>query len=109
MGRPAWQPINLRLENALGERYRRSTGREVRQAGRAWFPGLPVMILRNDYQRGLYNGDIGLVLPVIARRERALPHWISRPASWRACFLLGADDNGAAVIQAIFAGADASV
>jgi len=28
-----------------------------------WFPGRPVMVTRNDYQLGLYNGDIGIVLP----------------------------------------------
>jgi exodeoxyribonuclease V alpha subunit len=29
-------------------------------------PGTPVMITRNDYDRGLYNGDQGLVLSVVA-------------------------------------------
>lgn len=28
-----------------------------------WFVGRPVMVLRNDYALGLYNGDIGLCLP----------------------------------------------
>jgi exodeoxyribonuclease V alpha subunit len=28
-----------------------------------WFPGRPVMVTRNDYQLGLYNGDTGIVLP----------------------------------------------
>lgn len=28
-----------------------------------WFPGRPVMVLRNDYTSRLFNGDIGLVLP----------------------------------------------
>src|SRR5581483_9944784 len=27
-------------------------------------PGEPVMVLRNDYQRGLYNGDQGIVIPL---------------------------------------------
>ncbi|MEH6577070.1 MAG: exodeoxyribonuclease V subunit alpha [Amphritea sp.] len=27
-----------------------------------WYPGRPVMISRNDYQMGLYNGDIGIAL-----------------------------------------------
>jgi exodeoxyribonuclease V alpha subunit len=30
-------------------------------------PGTPVMITRNDYDRGLYNGDQGLVLSVVTR------------------------------------------
>ena len=28
-----------------------------------WFPGRPVMVLRNDYVLKLFNGDIGIVLP----------------------------------------------
>lgn len=28
-----------------------------------WYPGRPVMVLRNDYVLRLYNGDIGLALP----------------------------------------------
>ena len=28
-----------------------------------WYVGRPVMITRNDYATGVYNGDIGLVLP----------------------------------------------
>ncbi|MBE0582957.1 MAG: exodeoxyribonuclease V subunit alpha [Desulfofustis sp.] len=32
-------------------------------AGRGWYPGRPLIITRNDYALGLYNGDIGLCLP----------------------------------------------
>jgi exodeoxyribonuclease V alpha subunit len=39
----------------------------------AILPGTPVMITRNDYDRGLYNGDQGLVLSVV-------PHNGGRPA-----------------------------
>ncbi len=31
-------------------------------AKETWYRGRPVMILRNDYQLGLYNGDIGITL-----------------------------------------------
>ena len=44
--------INSMVEKKLG-----------RKAG-AWYSGLPVMITANDHDRQLYNGDIGLVLPV---------------------------------------------
>jgi exodeoxyribonuclease V alpha subunit len=33
-------------------------------AGDGWYPGRPVMILENDYNLGLFNGDVGLALPV---------------------------------------------
>ncbi len=31
-------------------------------AGRAWYHGRPVIITRNDYARGLFNGDVGIAL-----------------------------------------------
>jgi len=32
------------------------------QAGE-WYPGRPVMVLRNDAQTGVFNGDVGVALP----------------------------------------------
>jgi exodeoxyribonuclease V alpha subunit len=29
----------------------------------AWYPGRPVMVLRNDYVLNVFNGDIAIVLP----------------------------------------------
>jgi exodeoxyribonuclease V alpha subunit len=29
----------------------------------SWYPGRPVMVLRNDYVLRLYNGDVGIALP----------------------------------------------
>ncbi|QCP49158.1 DUF2075 domain-containing protein [Trinickia violacea] len=31
--------------------------------GASWFAGRPVMVTRNDYALGLFNGDIGIALP----------------------------------------------
>jgi exodeoxyribonuclease V alpha subunit len=31
--------------------------------GAQWFAGRPVMVTRNDYALGLFNGDIGIALP----------------------------------------------
>ncbi|THF56898.1 exodeoxyribonuclease V subunit alpha [Pseudothauera rhizosphaerae] len=31
-------------------------------AGAEWYPGRPVIVLRNDYLLGLFNGDVGLTL-----------------------------------------------
>lgn len=33
-----------------------------RGPGAEWYPGRPVIVLRNDYLLGLYNGDVGLCL-----------------------------------------------
>jgi exodeoxyribonuclease V alpha subunit len=59
--------IEQRLENA---------GLIVR--GGDWYVGRPVMVTRNDYGTGVYNGDIGLTLPDP-----------SRPDSLRVWFLEG--------------------
>ena len=38
----------------------------IRRSGE-WYVGRPVMITRNDYGTGVFNGDIGLTLPDLAR------------------------------------------
>ncbi|SHH78985.1 exodeoxyribonuclease V subunit alpha [Desulfofustis glycolicus] len=48
--------FNERIERLLA-------GSGMIPAGHGWYPGRPVIITRNDYALGLYNGDIGLCLP----------------------------------------------
>jgi exodeoxyribonuclease V alpha subunit len=103
-GRAGVAGINRRLERSLGADYRRRTGRDPERAGRPWFPGLPVLVLRNDHERRLYNGDVGLVLPVApvgdggwrlaANHEHPDDH---QPAGLRACFRAATDTQGGAV------------
>ena len=38
----------------------------IRRRGE-WYVGRPVMVTRNDYGTGVFNGDIGLTLPDPAR------------------------------------------
>ncbi|MGE4072776.1 MAG: exodeoxyribonuclease V subunit alpha [Lysobacterales bacterium] len=38
--------------------------RRQRLGGTLWYPGRPVLIRHNDYGRRLYNGDVGLTLPI---------------------------------------------
>lgn len=45
------------LNNLAREALHRSTGND-------WYPGRPIMILENDYTLGLFNGDVGIALPV---------------------------------------------
>jgi len=47
-----------------------------------WFPGRPVMVLRNDPTLGLFNGDIGLTLPDAA--GELLVHFPDGQGGWRA-------------------------
>jgi len=49
----------------------------------AWYPGRPVMVTRNDYAMGLFNGDIGITLPgaqglrVVFRQPGGGYRWLS--------------------------------
>jgi exodeoxyribonuclease V alpha subunit len=47
---------------AMAAQVRRSAGVTL-AVGAQWFAGRPVMVTRNDYALGLFNGDIGVALP----------------------------------------------
>ena len=53
VGRTGAERVNQAVERALG-----LGGR----SGRAWYPGRPVLISRNDHGMGLFNGDLGIAL-----------------------------------------------
>lgn len=52
------------LNRKISRRFRRALAHEL-DAGEPneWYPGRPVMVLRNDYALRLHNGDIGIALP----------------------------------------------
>ncbi|MGN6718137.1 MAG: exodeoxyribonuclease V subunit alpha [Candidatus Binatia bacterium] len=54
-------PFGAETVNALLQGMLRETGL-IEGAGR-YHPGEPVIIVRNDYNVGLFNGDLGIVLP----------------------------------------------
>jgi exodeoxyribonuclease V alpha subunit len=54
--------LNARLQEQLNSP--RPDGAEARAAGRAYRPGDRVLQLRNDYDLGLFNGDLATVLAV---------------------------------------------
>ncbi len=84
--------LNSQLEQRFGGRFERRHGRPWQLEQQAWYPGLPVMVTANDHERRLYNGDVGLVLPV--REAPADPGttgdggWMIDPehGELRACF-----------------------
>ncbi|WGS43206.1 AAA family ATPase [Burkholderia sp. JSH-S8] len=49
--------------NALVASHVRRAARVPLAVGAHWFTGRPVMVTRNDYALGLFNGDIGIALP----------------------------------------------
>jgi exodeoxyribonuclease V alpha subunit len=52
--------LSIQLRNLIGATVSAS-GKAT--AGASWFAGRPVMVTRNDYALGLFNGDIGIALP----------------------------------------------
>jgi len=44
--------------------------RKLIDARQTWYPGRPVMVIRNDYNLRLFNGDIGVTLPDAKEPER---------------------------------------
>ena len=61
------------LNEAIAQRL--EAARLIRRRGE-WYVGRPVMITRNDYATGVYNGDIGLTLPD-PERAGSLRVWFS--------------------------------
>jgi exodeoxyribonuclease V alpha subunit len=55
-------PTGVEALNELARSVLRSRG-WIRQPADTWYPGRPVLITRNDYSLGLFNGDLGVVLP----------------------------------------------
>jgi exodeoxyribonuclease V alpha subunit len=53
-------PFGVRAINAAVEQTLVNAG--VIASARPWFHGMPIMITRNDYGLGLFNGDVGLIL-----------------------------------------------
>ena len=52
------------MNDALARSFREALDHPRDPGGRSpWYPGRPVMVLRNDYVLRLFNGDIGIVLP----------------------------------------------
>ncbi|AOR67142.1 exodeoxyribonuclease V subunit alpha [Burkholderia stabilis] len=49
--------------NALVASHVRHAARVPLAVGAHWFTGRPIMVTRNDYALGLFNGDIGIALP----------------------------------------------
>ncbi|WP_430462238.1 exodeoxyribonuclease V subunit alpha [Thalassolituus sp. LLYu03] len=58
--------VNQRIEQLLQSKGLLNTpqmaGNAMNQGSGAWYAGRPVMINRNDYDLGLFNGDIGIAL-----------------------------------------------
>ena len=58
-------PLGVHTINKLAEQVLGDEGLIPRSQppGNPWYRGRPVLITRNDYNLGLFNGDIGITLP----------------------------------------------
>ena len=66
--------LNLQVQRALTEQgWLKPEGE--------WFAGRPVMVTRNDKSLGVFNGDVGVVLPGVA--SKALRVWFLEGAELR--------------------------
>lgn len=54
--------INRLIASAMTEALS-GTRRKMDAADAGWFTGKPIMIRRNDYSLGLFNGDVGITFP----------------------------------------------
>jgi exodeoxyribonuclease V alpha subunit len=57
-------PLGVQALNRLAERVLRREGIIEPSAGQSahWYSGRPILITRNDYSLGLFNGDVGITL-----------------------------------------------
>ena len=58
-------PLGVHALNRLAERVLKREGFIEPSVGESphWYPGRPILITRNDYSLGLFNGDVGITLP----------------------------------------------
>jgi exodeoxyribonuclease V alpha subunit len=61
-------PFGVEALNPLCEQILQ--GQRLVDARQTWYPGRPVMVIRNDYNLRLFNGDIGITLPDADEPER---------------------------------------
>ena len=54
----------VEINQFVGRHFRKTLDHPLDPGSRSeWYPGRPVMVLRNDYVLKLFNGDVGIVLP----------------------------------------------
>ena len=67
-------PLGVKAINKLAEQVlsRQNLIQLDRISGNPWYAGRPVLITRNNYQLGLFNGDIGITMPGAEAGEKEL-------------------------------------
>ena len=67
-------PLGVQAINKLAEQVlsRQNLIQLDRIPGNPWYAGRPVLITRNNYQLGLFNGDVGITMPGAQAGEKEL-------------------------------------
>jgi exodeoxyribonuclease V alpha subunit len=65
--------LNNRIERALAAQ------RLIRTQDELWYQGRPVMVIRNDHNLGLYNGDIGICMHDQSDEQQRLKVYFQLP------------------------------
>jgi exodeoxyribonuclease V alpha subunit len=67
-------PLGVRAVNKLAEQVlsRQNLIQLDPLAQNPWYAGRPVLVTRNNYQLGLFNGDIGITLPDVDSNDKEL-------------------------------------
>ena len=67
-------PLGVQAVNKLAEQVLSRTSLIQLDPGNEnpWYAGRPVLITRNNYQMGLFNGDIGIAMPAADAQNNAL-------------------------------------
>lgn len=63
--------LNITVQKALEEAHLLQ-----RTAGGEWFVGRPVMVTKNDAALGVFNGDVGVVLPTFSNPKRLRAYFL---------------------------------
>jgi exodeoxyribonuclease V alpha subunit len=66
--------------NRFSETTLRTTGR-IHPDRSLWYKGRPVLITRNDYHLGLFNGDMGITLPEVSEDSTKLAVFFPGPSN----------------------------
>ena len=74
-------PYGVAAVNQLVERVLKDN--KLINPEKSWYHGRPVLITRNDYNMGLYNGDIGIILPDPESRRELRAFFVSSDRTLR--------------------------
>lgn len=59
----------------FNKQYRRYLSGQLHIVTDTWFAGMPILITQNDYDIGVYNGDIGVILPDTDDKQHLLAYF----------------------------------